>query len=91
MAARSAQVTVTTAGTAVTGPDIAGSWWYVKGLSTNTGSVFVGNDGSGDVTSSNGFELTTSGGPVMLFASNLQQLVFDAANNGDKACIIAVE
>jgi len=57
MAAISGQTTVTTAGTAVqlsatefriNGPLI------VKGLDGNTGATYVGNDGAGDVTASNG-------------------------------------
>lgn len=88
--ARSGQVTVTTAGTAVSGPDQKARLVVVKALAGNTGIVYVGNDGAGDVTSSNGFELST-GESVLLQVPNLNELRFDAATNGDKLCWILVD
>lgn len=82
----SGQITVTTAGTAVVGSDVdLTNGVYIKALAGNTGKVYVGNDGAGDVTASNGFELA-AGDVVILQVGNLNQLVFDAATNGDKFC-----
>lgn len=88
--ARSGQVTVTTAGTAVSGPDQKARLVVVKALAGNTGIVYVGNDGAGDVTSGNGFELST-GESVLLQVPNLNELRFDAAEDGDKLCWILVD
>lgn len=82
----SGQITVTTAGTAVQGSavDLINGVW-IRALEGNTGNVYVGNDGAGDVTSSNGFELGP-GDLVLVQAQNLSDLWFDAATNGDKLC-----
>ena len=91
MAALSGQTTVATAGTAVqlsstelraNGPVI------VKALSGNTGLVYVGNDGAGDVTSSNGFELDGGESVVFDYVGDLRSIYVDAATNGDKVCWI---
>ena len=83
---RSGQITVTTAGTAVQGTDAAGEWWYLFGKSDNTGSTFVGHDGAGDVTATNGYELVKGANQILIHAQNLKELWFDAANNGDVVC-----
>jgi len=83
----SGQITVTTAGTAVVGTSVElnnGVW--LAGLSGNTGSCYVGNDGADDVTATNGFELVKGGTPVLIHVRNLNELYFDAATNGDKVC-----
>lgn len=80
----SGQVTVTTAGTAVQGGDIEGlNGFWVKALNGNAGNVYVGNDGAGDVTTGNGFELAP-GEMVLCQVDNLSRLWFDAAGNGYK-------
>ena len=90
MAARSGQITVTTAGTAVVGTSTAKYYgYYIRALSTNTGNVYVGNDGADDVTSGNGYELEP-GDDIYVEVENLADLYFDAATNGDKFCWIAV-
>jgi hypothetical protein len=90
MAARSGQITVTTAGTAVVGTSTAMyQGFYIRALSTNTGKVYVGNDGANDVTSGNGYELSP-GEDIYIECQNLAELYFDAATNGDKFCWIAV-
>jgi hypothetical protein len=84
--AMTGQITVTTAGTAVQGPDVDlenGVW--IKALAGNSGVVYVGNDGEDDVTSANGFELS-AGDAIVIQVSNLSDLWFDAAENGDKFC-----
>ena len=83
--AHSGQITITTAGTAVQGTAVGGAPdFYIKALSGNAGLVYVGNDGAGDVTSANGFEL--SAGDVVFYHGFLSDLWFDAATNGDKVC-----
>lgn len=84
----SGQITVTTAGTAVQGSavDLIGGV-FIRALEGNTGNVYVGNDGAGDVTSSNGFELGP-GDIIYIPVQNLSDLWFDAATNGDKFCWI---
>ena len=86
----SGQITVTTAGTAVQGSDVdLSNGVIVKALGANAGKVYVGNDGAGDVTSANGYELA-AGDVIILQVSNLSQLWFDAATSGDKFCWIKV-
>ena len=93
MGALSGQVTVTTGGTAVQGPDVdVVNEVEIGGISANTGLTYVGNDGSGDVTNANGFEFD-AGGLIRVTLSNkvvtnLNQLYFDAAVNGEKICWI---
>ena len=79
----SGQITVTTAGTAVQGDDVPGYGFFIQALSGNTGLVYVGNDGAGDVTSANGLEMQ-AGDTIYVEVPNLNMLYFDAATNGDK-------
>lgn len=78
------QFTITTAGTAVCGPDIPGAV-FVRALETNAGKAYVGNDGANDVTASNGYELAP-GEALPFSVRNLQDYWFDAATSGDKFC-----
>jgi len=87
---RSGQVTVTTAGTAVRGSDVPGICFELAPHPANTGATYVGNV-SGDVASTNGFPLgyASSGlasPSVTVWVGNLNELYFDAAQNGDKVC-----
>ena len=84
MSAISGQKTVAAAGTAealgtakIQGP------LMVKALDTNTGIVAIGNDGAGDVTTSNGLRLAA--GEVVVFdhVSSLAAIFVDAAVNGE--------
>lgn len=83
---RSGQITVTTAGTAVPGPDLdtQGRLILFAAAAGNTEVVFVGNDGAGDVDSSNGFPLTVGAPPIQAIVDNLNQMFFDAGANGQK-------
>lgn len=84
----SGQITVTTAGTEVQGSNVPlDNGVFIKALSGNTGKVYVGNDGNGAVTSSNGFELE-AGQLIIIHVDNLNELWFDAAVNGEKFCWI---
>lgn len=91
--ARSGQRTIATAGTAQSlitsnfNESISGL--YIKALSGNSGSVYIGNDGSGDVTSSNGFELE-AGDVIFLNESNPENIILDSANDGDGVSFIYV-
>lgn len=79
----SGQKTVTTAGTAVqlsTTSNIGE--FIIKANNGNTGLMFIGNDGAGDVTSANGFEL--SAGRSVPFIGNLSSIWVDSAVSGEK-------
>lgn len=78
-------ITVTTAGTAVQGTSVAGEGFFIRALKANTGIIYVGNDGNGDVASTNGYELS-AGDQIYVDAPNLALLWFDASVNGEKAC-----
>ena len=86
MGVLSGQITVTTAGTAVQGPAVPGGGSFaIKAHPDNTDTVWVGNDGAGDVTSSNGFPLDAGEG-IVFQVDNLAELWFDADVNGEKFC-----
>lgn len=85
----SGQITVSIAGTAVAGPDVAltnGAW--VMAHPSNAGLVAYGNDGNDDVTMNNGIVLDKGKMGPPLQVANLNQIYFDSANNGDKFCWI---
>lgn len=87
---RTGQITITTAGTAVQGTATAAAARVaVKAHPDNADTVWWGNDGAGDVTSSNGFPLNPGEGIVL--PGNLDQYWFDADSNGDKVCWGIVE
>jgi hypothetical protein len=82
----SGQITIATAGVAVQGPDATlTNGVYVRAMSTNTGLVYVGNDGANDVSSTNGYELA-SGQSILLQVDNISDIWFDASISGDKVC-----
>jgi hypothetical protein len=76
--------TVATAGTAeALGSQQVAAPLLVKALTTNTGLMYVGNDGAGDVASTNGFPLAA--GDVVIFehVGNLSAVYIDSAVNGE--------
>ena len=90
--ALSGQKTVTAAGTAeplgvqrIDGP------LMVKALTTNTDLAYVGNDGNGDISSSNGLPL--SAGDVVIFewVGRLASLLVDVAVNGEGVAWLALD
>jgi hypothetical protein len=84
--AMSGQITVTTAGTEVQGTDVKlPNGVFIKALAGNTGVVYVGNDGAGAVSATTGFQLS-AGDVILVQVSNLKDLWFDSASNGDKFC-----
>lgn len=94
MAKLSGQITVTTAGTAVQGPDSPkGFIFALKAHPDNTDTVWFGNDGADDVSSSNGYPLNPGEQVVIDIervedqsGDNLSTLWFDADVNGEKIC-----
>ena len=91
-AARSGQITVTTAGTAVQGPNEPGGEFLLAPNPANTGAfVWVGNDGAGDVASTNGYPLVGGVTQIVIRVNNLQDLWFDVQTNGDKICWLKVK
>jgi hypothetical protein len=92
MAAFSGQKTVTTAGTAVAlGSQPIGGTLAVKALAANTGVVVVGNDGLGDVTTSNGFQLSAGEAIIFSRVGNLADIMVDSAVNDEGVCWLALD
>lgn len=89
MAARSGQITIAAAGSAVRGTFSTAKVVVVKAHPDNADTVWVGNDGADDVTSANGFPLDPGEGLVM--TGGLSDVFFDADSNGDKVCWLVVE
>lgn len=88
----SGQKTIAAAGTAeALGEAPVGGPLLVKALAANTGKVYVGNDGAGDVSSTNGFELSPGDPVVFQFVSNLANIRVDAAVNGEGVSWICLE
>lgn len=88
--ARSGQITVTTAGTAVVGTSRLSHLVALKAHPDNTDAMWVGSDDAGDVTSSNGFPLDP-GETIIIEVGNLADLYFDADVSGEKVCWLALD
>lgn len=86
--ALSGQVTLTCAGKAVQFTTTTPGTYLIKPASTNTGLIWVGNDGSttGDVTSSNGYELKKDIDSIIVTVTNLNQVWLDGTTTGEVAC-----
>ena len=88
----SGQKTVTTAGTAVPlGTVQVSSALAVKALDTNTGVIAVGNDGTKDVTTSNGLRLLPGEMTIFAYVSNLATIYIDSAVNGEGVSWLVLE
>jgi hypothetical protein len=93
----SGQITVTTAGTAVRGPDVSainflsGTLYSfeLKAHPSNTDAVWVGNDGANDITNANSFPLNP-GETAIVEDVNLNQYWFDANVSGEKICWLVI-
>ena len=80
----SGQITVALAGTAVAGPDIGPGEFVLQPGKGNGGiAVYIGNDGTGDVSSATGLSLA-DGQQVTVAVRTLASVYFDAAKSGDK-------
>jgi hypothetical protein len=92
-AAKSGQITITTHGTAQVGPSTMNNQQMldilVKARPANTGSVYVGNDGAGDVDSANGFILA-AGDVCVIHDYDLSGYWFDSAVDGEGFCWLIV-
>ena len=87
----SGKTTVTSAGTAVAlGSQAVYAALLVKALAGKTGVVYVGNDGAGDVSSANGFELGAGEVAVFDYVSDLSRLMVDAAVSGEGVCWLVI-
>lgn len=84
--------TVTAAGTAeALGALQVNASLSVKALTTNTGLVYVGNDGAGDVASANGYPLAAGDVVVFDLVSNLANIFIDSAVNGEGVAWLILE
>lgn len=84
--ALSGQVNCTCAGKAVQFTTTKPGTFLIKPLGGNSGTyVYVGNDGSttGDVTSSNGYQLKKGLDSLLITVTNLNQLWLDATTNSE--------
>lgn len=84
MSALSGQKTVSAAGAAVPlGSQPVQGPILLKALPANTGLVYVGNDGAGDVSSANGLPLAAGDVVVFDHVSSLAAVFVDSAVNGE--------
>jgi hypothetical protein len=91
MSAISGQVTVTTAGTSQPlGTGLINGPLMVKALAGNSGAIAIGNDGTGDVTTSNGLLLAAGESVIFDFAGELGAVRVDAENDGEGAAWLAL-
>ena len=80
----SGQNTVAAAGTAeALGSQQVAAPLLVKALTTNTGLVYVGNDGAGDVSSANGYPLAAGDQVIFDHVANLAAVMIDSAEDGE--------
>ena len=80
------QISIATAGTAVPGPDVGNpNGFWLKAHPDNADAVWIGNDGSGDVTNANGYPLDP-GESVLISVTNLKRLRFDSDVNTEVIC-----
>ena len=92
MAAISGRKVVATAGTALAlGSQAVDAPLLVKALTTNTGLVYVGNDGAGDVTSANGYPLAAGDQVIFELVNNLSDIILDSAVNGEGAAWLILD
>ena len=84
MAAISGKKTVTTHGTAVAlGRGRVDGPLMVKALLANTNKIYIGNDGAGDVASTNGLELDAGEVAIFSYVGKLDDIIIDSDTNGE--------
>lgn len=83
-------ITVPTAGTAIQGTDIKGCEFFIKALPTNTGYIYIGNNGQNNVESVSGYWLS-AGENTYIKISNLKHVYFNSSVSGDKVCWMLAE
>ena len=82
---RSGLIDVPAAGTAVQGPATPGAQnarFTLVAHPGNTGDIYVGNDGAGDVSVTTGVALAP-GDQIQISVPNLAEVWFDAENDGN--------
>lgn len=55
----------------------------VKALLANTNNVYVGNDGSNDVTSANGLQLDAGEVVIFNYVGGLSSIILDSDTDGE--------
>jgi hypothetical protein len=91
MTVLSGQITVTTAGTAVTGATTGPGTFQLTPVHGNTGTYcYVGNDGEDDVSSANGYHIKKDGVPLILTVTDLDEWYFDSDTSGDKIAWVRI-
>ena len=90
--AHSGKKTITAAGTAeaLGSGQVAGPL-MVKALAANTGKIYIGNDGAGDVASTNGLELSAGEPVVFQFVGQLSAIMVDSSVNGEGVTWLCLE
>ena len=63
----------------------------VKALAANTGKIYIGNDGAGDVASTNGLELSAGDVVVFQFIAQLSAILVDCSVSGEGVTWIYLE
>jgi len=80
----SGKKTVTAAGTAeALGSGQVHGALMIKALVGNAGYIYIGNDGAGDVASTNGLELAAGDVAIFDHVSNLSAIMVDSSVNGE--------
>jgi len=80
---------VTTAGTALAGPDTGAGTFAIQADPANTGTyMYIGNDGADDVASTTGYALKKDLNPIVMSVSNMNQVWFDTDTSGDSVVIL---
>jgi hypothetical protein len=88
----SAQKTVAAAGTAeALGSAQVNAAVMVKALASNTGTIYIGNDGAGDVSSSNGLPLIAGDVVIFDFVGNLASVMIDSTVNGEGVAYLVLD
>ena len=91
MAAISGQKNVTTAGTELAlGDQMINGPLMVKAKPANTGSIYLGNDGAGAVSSTTGIILAAGDVVIFDWVGNLGSIMVDSSANGEGVGWIAL-
>ena len=90
--ALSGQKTVAAAGTAeALGAQRIDGPIMVKALTTNTDLAYLGGDGAGDVSSSNGLPLAAGDAVIFEWVGDLASIMVDVAVNGEGVAWLALD
>lgn len=84
----SGQVTVSGAGTAVQFPDVSGQRFVMRAHPGNTGTVAIGNDGAGSVSTSTGFLMEA--GDAVEFTGTLAEVFANSGAANDRVTWLRV-